>query len=371
VSGPDAGSTTIELFFDLVFVFTITQLTGVVAADPTPAGATRAMLIFGNLWWMYGGYVWLTNVVPPVGDRERLLLLVGMAGFLITALAIPSGFGAGGVALGVGYLIVNVVHSWLLLGPIEGSVWRAMGRLGPFNVGTAGLILAAGFTDGALTWALWTVAFGLHWATPYLTNPGVVALRARHFVERHGLIVLIALGESVLAVGVSVGLDGVTLTQLLVAVGALAVVAALWWLYFDHDDAAAVTALDRAEGVRRSWLALHAYGYAFLPLLGGIILFAAGLRRAIVAPEAPASPATAALVAAGVAVYALGLVGVRARLGLGPVGVRVAVAVAALPTVLLGARVSPLAQLVALGLLAVAADVVERRLTPAPVEPRT
>ena len=201
-AGDELGVSSLELFFDLVFVFTITQLTRVVAEDPTPRGVAKAMLIFGNLWWMYDGYVWLTNAAPPRGDRQRVLLLVGMAGFLVTALGIPDGAAQGGVVLGVGYLIVTLVHAGMLLGPMKGSIFRAMGYLGPANFVTALLILLAGFADGWVQWTLWTLAFVLHWTTPYLTTPQVVSLRARHFVERHGLIVLIALGESVVAVGI-------------------------------------------------------------------------------------------------------------------------------------------------------------------------
>src|ERR671931_287825 len=87
---------TVELFFDLVFVFTITQLTGLLAGDPSVRGLARVLLVFGNLWWMYGGYAWLTNAVPPRELAPRLLVLVGMAGFLVVALAIPDGFAGGG-----------------------------------------------------------------------------------------------------------------------------------------------------------------------------------------------------------------------------------------------------------------------------------
>jgi low temperature requirement protein LtrA len=360
------GTTTIELFFDLVFVFTITQLTHGVVVEPTTTGVARSMLILGNLWWMYGGYVWLTNAVPPTGDRERLLLLVGMGGFLVVALAIPSGFGDGGVALGAGYLVVNLVHGWLLLGSVEGSLLQALGRLGPANLGTAGLIFAAGYAPGPVTWALWTAAFVLHWATPYLTDPTVVSLRSRHFVERHGLIVLIALGESVFAVGASVGDDTVSFDQLLAAVCGLVTVAALWWLYFDRDDGTAAGALDATAGPRRAWLAIHAYGYAFLPLLGGVIVFAAGLELGIARPGSPASTASATLVAAGVSAYAVGLLAIRARLRLGPLSVRLALVPLALATIPLGVQVSSLAQLAGLGALLVGAGVVERRLGASP-----
>ncbi len=153
-SANELGVSSLELFFDLVFVFTITQLTRVVAEDPTPRGVAKAMLIFGNLWWMYGGYVWLTNAAPPRGDRQRVLLLVGMAGFLVAALGIPDGAASGGIVLGVGYVIVTIVHDAMLLGPMQGSFLRAMGSLGPANLATALLVLLAGFTDGWVQWTL-------------------------------------------------------------------------------------------------------------------------------------------------------------------------------------------------------------------------
>ena len=308
----DVGVSSLELFFDLVFVFTITQLTHVVANDPTPSGVAKALLIFGNLWWMYDGYVWLTNAAPPRDDRQRVLLLVGMAGFLVAALGIPDGAAQGGIVLGVGYLLVTVVHAGMLLGPMQGSFLRAMGNLGPANFATAILVLIAGFADGWVQWTLWTLAFLLHWTTPYLTKPAVVSLRARHFVERHGLIVLIALGESVVAVGLGTSAAGVPAGLITNAVLALVVIGTLWWLYFDGDDTAAERALNEAPGERRSWLCLHVYGYVFLVLLGGIItvrrrnapghgrLRPAGVdrdrsadRRAAVRPTSSASPPSA------------------------------------------------------------------------------
>jgi low temperature requirement protein LtrA len=353
--------TTIELFFDLVFVFTITQLTHAVANEPTFTGVARSMLIFGNLWWMYGGFVWLTNTVPPTGDRERLLLLVAMAGFLLAALGIPTGFAGGGIALGAGYLVVNIVHGWLLLGRMEGSLLHAMGRLGPVNLGTASLILAAGFTPTPITWALWIAAFVLHWATPYFTDPTVVDLRSRHFVERHGLIVLIALGESVFAIGAGLADDdGVSQQRLIAAILGLAVAAGLWWLYFDHEEKAAVHAFETSDGNRRSWLALHAYGYAFMPLLGGIILFAAGLQHAITQPGQRAATDTALLLATGISMFAVALVGIRARLHLGRLRLRGALVLLALPTILIGTEVSALAQLATLAALLIAANIYER-----------
>src|SRR5438067_1637457 len=135
----------LELFFDLVFVFTITQLTSLLARDPSITGLAQVVLVFGNVWWMYGGYAWLTNAVPPVEVGLRLLLLLGMGGFLLVALAIPTVFGGGALAFGIGYMLVTLIHTWFFLRASQQSILSAMARLGPFNLVTAGLLLVAGF----------------------------------------------------------------------------------------------------------------------------------------------------------------------------------------------------------------------------------
>jgi low temperature requirement protein LtrA len=294
-------------------------------------------------------------------------MLVGMAGFLIVALAIPEAFGDSGVAFGIGYLVVTFVHTGLFLRSSEESAVRAMFRLGPFNTITAALLLVAGFTSGGLQWALWSAAFVLHWASPIVTAVGGFRLRARHFVERHGLIVLIALGESVVAVGI--GVQGHDLSTGLAVTGVLglALAAALWWLYFDGEDERAERALDAAPDAQNPWLGLFAFGYAFLPVLGGVIVFAAGMNEAIVNYDEPATAATAWFLAAGVATYVLGLVALRAVLSTGPIGLRLSVAVAAVPTVVIGLEVSPELQIAALTLVVVAGILAEtRRRQPVP-----
>ena len=197
--------TALELFFDLVFVFTITQLTSLLARDPTPAGFLQVALIFGNVWWMYGGYAWLTNAVPPRELGVRLLLLIGMGGFLVVAIAIPTAFAAGGLAFGLGYLVVTLVHTGVFLRTSQQSVLKAMIGLGPFNLVTAGLLVAAGVASGPARWLLFGAGFVLHWLTPVFTRTGGFRIRSAHFVERHGLILLIAIGESVVAVGIGLG----------------------------------------------------------------------------------------------------------------------------------------------------------------------
>src|SRR3989440_10011545 len=236
----------LELFFDLVFVFTITQLTGLLAHEPTAIGLLQTMLIFGNVWWMYGGYAWLTNAVPPRELGVRLLLLLGMSGFLLIALAIPTAFGAGGIAFGVGYVIVTLVHTGVFMRTSQQTAIQALTVLGPSNVITAVLLLAAGFTSGGLRWTLFIVSFVLHWATPYLSNTGGFRIRVGHFVERHGLILLIAIGESVVAVGIGLGTAALPTGRILTALLGPALAASLWWLYFNGDEERAAPAMAQA-----------------------------------------------------------------------------------------------------------------------------
>jgi low temperature requirement protein LtrA len=339
---------TIELFFDLVFVFTITQLTGLLAGDPTAAGLGRVVLIFGNLWWIYGGYVWLTNAVPPREPLLRLLILLGMGGFLVVALAIPTAFGDGGVLFGLGYLLVTLVHTGMFLLSSHESAVPAMRRLGPANAITAALLLLAGFTDGVLRWTLWTAALGLHWVSPFFTAVPGFPIRAAHFVERHGLIVLIGLGESIVAVGIGLAGHHPRAGTVVTAVLGLTVAAALWWLYFDGEDERAEHVLDAATVDRASWLALYGFGYAFLPVLGGIAVFAAGVKNTVADYGEPVTVSTAWLLALGVAVYLVGLAWFRRLLDIGPAGARLLIAAVVLATATIGLAVSPEAQLGAL-----------------------
>jgi low temperature requirement protein LtrA len=353
---------TIELFFDLVFVFAITQLTTLLAHDPTAVGLIRVLLIFGTLWWMYGGYAWLTNAVPPTRLLLRLLILVGMAGFLVVALAIPTAFDRGGVAFGLGYLLVTLVHTGMFLLSSQETVLRAIRRLGPVNALTAIMLVAAGFADGAVQWILWSAAFLLQWSSPAFTAVEGFRIQAAHFVERHGLIVLIALGESIVAVSIGVAADELRAGSIVIAVLGLALAAALWWLYFDGEDERAERALDGAPGGRAQWLALYAFGYAFLPTLGGIVVFAAGVKNAVAHHGEPLAASTAWFLAAGVAGYLAGLAWFRRCLGIRPAGPRLAIAVAVLPAAVVGLTVSPEAQLAVLAAIVVAGIVAESAL---------
>ncbi|MEA2669541.1 MAG: hypothetical protein QOJ33_2475 [Chloroflexota bacterium] len=351
----------LELFFDLVFVFTITQLTSLLLSDPTLGGLLQMFLLFGNVWWMYGGYAWLTNAVPPREVAVRLLLLVGMGGFLLIALAIPTAFGNGGVAFGIGYLVVTLVHTGLFLQSSRQSIVSAVSRLGPFNLITAALLLVAGFTPGGIRVTLFALGFVLHWITPFLIPQSSFRIRAGHFVERHGLILLIALGESVVAVGIGLGKIELPLGRIVAALLGLALTAALWWLYFSGDEERAEAALDRAQGDRKPWLALNAFGYAFVPILGGIVLVAAGLKLAVVRYNEPSTVSAAVFLAAGVAIYLAGLALFRWLIHTQAVAVTILMGFLAIITTFIGLRTTPVVQLAVLVVILIAGNVAETR----------
>src|SRR5215207_9257415 len=189
--------TTLELFFDLVFVFTLTQLSALLAESLSWERLLQSFLIFIILFWMYGGYVWLTNSVSPVRPDRQLLLIAGMAAFLICALAIPNAFDDSGVAFGIGYLIVIIVHGFMYVRAVG---WK-VARFVPMNFLSAAAVIAAGFVDGPGRYLLWFLAITLHVITSFLGTGLQFELRVSHFAERHGLLLLVALGESIIAIG--------------------------------------------------------------------------------------------------------------------------------------------------------------------------
>ncbi|GAT68311.1 low temperature requirement A [Planomonospora sphaerica] len=356
---------TIELFFDLVFVFTVTQLTSLVAdgiQEGRPLeGALRVLLVFGVLWWMYAGYAWLTNAVPPVRPARRVLILLGMVGFLITALAIPSAFDGDGPAFAVGYLLLILVHAGLYL-----QSTAAIARVIPFNLGGVALIGLAGVVGRPYDHLLWGMAVLLLWGSPYFIGQKGFELRAGHIVERHGLLVIVALGESIVALGI--GAQGLHVGPALGVTAALglALAACLWWIYFGGDDETrAEHILAGAEPVRRTRLVLGAYFYAHIPMLLGIVAVAAGVKKAIGHPIDPLKPGAAVILAAGAALFLAGSAWFRRVLGIGGNRLRIAGALAAPVSVAFGLW-SAMAQLVVLVVLVGAVAVLERRPAAAP-----
>jgi low temperature requirement protein LtrA len=329
---------TVELFFDLVFVFTITQLTAVLAAHTTWAAFGNVLLLLGITWWMYGGYAWLTNAVAPVNTLRRGLLLTGMAGFLTMALAVPGAFDASGWAFGVGYFVVNAVHSGLFRlagGPGAASAIRGIGAV---NLISALLVLGGGIAPaGPWRYACWGLALALQIATPYLVPIGGFAISAAHFVERHGLVIIVALGESVVAIGVGASALRLDVALLAVAAAGLVVAYFLYWAYFGGDEERAEHALDAiADPHQRARVALIAYGYAHYPMLAGIVALAAGVKREIGHAFGHVSLGQAVALGGGAALFLAGDLWLRRVLRLGRPGYRVIALAGALASVPVG-----------------------------------
>ena len=273
--------------------------------------------------WMYGGYAWLTNQLPPGSALHRLLLVLGMTGFLTMALAIPHAFGRDGLAFGVAYLVVVALHTGVFALASDTGTVRAVARMAPTNLGSALVVVAAGFVDGVLDWVLWPLAIAVAAVPAALRQGRGFTIQPAHFVERHGLIVIVALGETVVALGAAQEHPLEPSTVVGVALGLLLCVA-LWWVYFDVDEGRAEHALAATAPDRRGMVALQAFGGAFVPLLLGIVLFAAGLRLATADPWQAAGPEAAWLLAGGVGLYLAGEATFRLALGMRPVAGRFA-----------------------------------------------
>ncbi|WP_223280715.1 low temperature requirement protein A [Streptomyces antnestii] len=360
---------TLELFFDLVFVFTLTQLTVLLAQDLSFATAGRVVLIFVVLFWMYAAYAYLTNQVPPDRPSRRLLLVVGMGAFLVCALAIPRAFSGGGVVFGLGFLLVVLVHSALYTRSHGRDViWYAVP-----NALAALAVTAAGFCHGLAADAWWLLAIVVQFVTPFLAQAGprgrpaaelrgqLGGLEPGHFVERHGLLLIIAFGESVIAIGIGIGSRPLTVGLFSGAFLALAVAVALWWTYFVRDEGAAEETFRTTSPERRFRLAMNAYYYAFLPMLLGVAFLAAGVKKSLghLGDHLHTGPALA--LAGGVALFLAGDVAFRAAMRLSPLAYRAAAVPVVLGAALLGTRVAAVTELLALVVILVAMLAAETR----------
>jgi low temperature requirement protein LtrA len=343
--------TPLELFFDLVVVFAITQVTEFLYDDPTWAGLLRGLLLLAALWWAWAAYAWLTNTLDPEEGSVRLVVFGAIAAMLVVSLAVPNAFGTDGVTFGVAYLIVRMLHLVLyaIAGRRDRDLLRAVVRIVPTATLGPGLLVMAGFLDGSAQLALWGAALAIDYLGVLVGHMRGWRVSPEHFVERHGLIVIIALGESIVAIGV--GAAGVPLDAGLI-VGALlgtTVIAALWWSYFDWVAFVAQARLAEATGVARATLARDAYSYLHLPMVAGIVLFALGLKTTLADVDGVLPTIPALGLCGGVALYLLAHVALRLRIG-GGLGHGRTVATILLLALLPVAREVP--ALTALGLVA-------------------
>jgi low temperature requirement protein LtrA len=279
-----------------------------------------------------------------------------MGAFLVISLAVPQGYGGEGLAFGIGYLAVVLLHAGMYMRGTSLSEVRAILRIVPFNLAAAALVLIGGVLGGDAQWVFWAAAAVLVWFTPWFTSVEGFVVAPEHFVERHGLVIIVALGESIVVIGAAAELE-LDVGLALVALLALALSASLWWVYFSDEGAVERAMLD-APAKRRPQLALVAFGYWHYGLLLGIVAVAAGLKKAVGDPYDPLSSFSAAELAAGTALFLVCEVGFRRSLGIGRSTARIIAAAASLATIPLGteldakAQIGVLAAIVAIALAA-------------------
>ncbi|MGH2709736.1 MAG: low temperature requirement protein A [Actinomycetota bacterium] len=331
----------LELFFDLVFVFAITQVTSLISHNQTWGGLLRGLLLLGALWWAWGAYAWLTNTLDPEEGAVRLAVLGAMSAMLVVSLAAPGAFGDDGVTFGVAYFVVRALHLFLygVAGRGDRDLFRAVIRVAPVWMLAPALLVVAGFLDRSGQLAFWGVALAVDYLGVLIGRMRGWRISPEHFVERFGLIIIIALGESIVAIGL--GAAGLPLDAGVIAAALLGitVVACLWWAYFDWVVFIGQARLAEATGTERARLARDLYSYLHLPMVAGIVLFAFGLKTTLpdVAGSLPTIPALGLF--GGIALYLLAHVAMRLRLGGG-----------------LG-RGRPIASVLLLGLLPIAKEV--------------
>ena len=271
-----------ELFFDLVFVFAFTQVATLLADDPTFAGIGRGVLVLAALWWAWTAYAWLMNTVDPEEGVVGAALLVALIAMFVAALVVPGVFDAEGVLFGAAFLVVCALHLALyaLAGRGNRDLLEAVLRLAPWTLLGATLILVAGFTDGARIW-LWLAALACTYVGAALSGSTGWQLHPSHLAERYGLVLIIALGEAFISIGIGATGIGIGLGEVVAAILGLLVATSFWLAYFDFFSIRGERMLRDRQGAERVALARDVYAYAHFPLIVGIVLFAFAMKDII------------------------------------------------------------------------------------------
>ena len=307
--------TSLELFFDLVFVLALTQCTALIADTNTWEGVLKGLLLLGVLWWSWVGYAWLTSVVDPEEGSVRLVMFVAMAAFLVAGLCVPRTFGEDALLFALAYGVVRTAHIalFMLASREDGELRHSVLGLAASTALGVGLLVVAAFLDGAVQLGVWGLALALDAGGPFLFGADGWKLVPGHFAERHGAIIIIALGESIAALGVGAE-TGVDAGVIAAAVLGTAVAGALWWLYFDVVAIVAERRLLKAkEGRERNEIARDSYSYLHLPMVAGIALVAVGMKRTLPHVGDPLGIVAATAMLGGAAMYLLAHVAFRWR----------------------------------------------------------
>ena len=307
--------TPLELFFDLVFVLALTQCTALMAEDPSWENVVRGLLVLAVLWWAWVGYAWLTSVVDPEEGAVRFAIFGAMAGLLVVALCVPEAFGDLGLLFAVAYAVVRIgqIVLFVVASRDEPKLRQSVWGLAVSTAIAVTLLVIASFLDGLPQGALWALALLLDMGGPYLFGSEGWKLVPGHFAERHGLIVIIALGESIVAIGVGAE-GGVDAGVVAAAALGIALAAALWWLYFDVVALVAERRLAKAAvGKEQNEVARDSYSYLHFPMVAGIVLLALGLKKTLEHVDDPLKLVPAVAMLGGVALYLLAHVAFRWR----------------------------------------------------------
>jgi low temperature requirement protein LtrA len=306
--------TPLELFFDLIFVFALTQVTGLVVEDPTWAGLTKGVLVLGVLWWAWAAYAWLTNTINPEEGAVRIAMFAAMGAMLIASLAVPGAFGDDAFLFACAYAFVRISHLvlYVIVGWGDRDLLAAVARLAVGTTVGVGLLFVAAGLDGRMQVAVWAIALSLDLLGAYVGGGRGWRLSAGHFAERHALVVIIALGETIVALGLEAS-DQLDAGGIAAALLGLAVAATLWWAYFDVVALVAERKLRETTGTAQLRMARDSYSYLHLPMVAGIILFAVGVKKTIGDVGEPLKLVPAVALCGGVALYLLAHILFRLR----------------------------------------------------------
>jgi low temperature requirement protein LtrA len=357
-----------ELFFDLVFVFAITQVSHLLHDDHSWAGVGRAVVVLVPIYWAWVGTSIHANTHDVDNPLDRIGVFAVGLGSLVMAVALPEAYGGRGVLFGLAYLWIRVLLAAL--------VFRGFGNwpVNSFSTGlcvTGPLLLIGGLVDGRLRVALWVLAAAVDLLVPWLVRKRLagVLFEPSHLPERFGLFLIIALGESVVAVG-AVAADSPATVARLVAVGAAyALACALWWVYFAFAANAVRHAMSTAAEQTEVLRSVLAYGH--LLFIAGIIAAAVGLAEVAAHPMERLHLETAALLCGGVTLYLATFGYTRWRMFHSWAVFRLGAAVVCLALLPLAPLLPAVATLVTLAVVVIALNVVEayavrRRHTPLP-----
>ena len=307
--------TPLELFFDLVFVLALTQCTALMAHNPSWEGLAQGLLVLGMLWWAWTAYSWLTSVIDPEEGAVRLVIFGAMAALLVVSLCVPEAFGDLALVFALAYGAVRVaqIGLFMLASPDDDSLRHSVLGLAVSTAVAVTLLVLASLFDGAAQGALWALALFLDMAGPYFFGSEGWKLVPEHFAERHGLIVIIALGESIVAIGVG-ATSALDLGIGAAAVLGVALTAAMWWVYFDVVAIVSGRRLAEAEvGRVQNEMARDSYSYLHLPMVAGIVLVALGMKKTIGHFDEHLDTVLAFALLGGLAAYLLGHVAFRYR----------------------------------------------------------